>query len=313
MTIILKLRKIQMIIIVSLMILVQVGCSTTTTAYKAPIGQFKDASQVVIESTKVYLGEFNKVERDKYIDAQVAAARPIRLIDIDKVKNLTPEEAAIRAQALDQLARYGELLVKIANSDAPEAIAANAVSLGQALSNLNQTIQESLKRPVNEEFKSAVGPVSIILGEVARLAIERQIQKALDKAIKEGDQPIQNLLAVLREEANTAYRNKLNYFSKGRKDIIDLYNIEQRKPKPDPKALKAYAEQVKTQLDKWDTLVESNPREGLQAMAQAHTALVTYANSPKTPKDLSDFIAAMEDFLARAKKVGKAVKDLSEL
>jgi len=74
--------------------------------------------------------------------------------------------------------------------------------------------------------------------------------------------------------------------------------------------LRKRGEEIKSILDVWETLPTSNPSEGLDAMADAHTALVDYARSPRDAKDLAAFAAQMETFVARAMRVGKAVKQL---
>jgi hypothetical protein len=51
---------------------------------------------------------------------------------------------------------------------------------------------------------------------------------------------------------------------------------------------------------------------GLAALAEAQNALVVYAKSPKTPKNLGEFVSEMERFLTRAKAVRQAVRGLSE-
>lgn len=42
------------------------ACSTT--AYKAPINQFNEASTVVVETSRAYINDVNKVERDKTVN-----------------------------------------------------------------------------------------------------------------------------------------------------------------------------------------------------------------------------------------------------
>src|SRR6266550_4326299 len=83
---------------------------TRRSAYTAPVTKFRDASAVVIESTKAYLVALNKTERTHYIDEQVAGGAPIQLIKIEEVQVFAAPAIAARIDALDRLADYTELL-----------------------------------------------------------------------------------------------------------------------------------------------------------------------------------------------------------
>ena len=58
------------------------------------------------------------------------------------------------------------------------------------------------------------------------------------------------------------------------------------------------------------TTVKANPEEGLDAMAKAHSALVTYAKSGQKVNDLASLVEAMEAFATRAANIGRAIQDL---
>ena len=287
------------------------ACSTA--GYRAPVAQFNEAAGIVVETSRVYITQVNKVERDKYIDERLAGRQPIELKEIQERVLLTPEEIEIRLEALEQLARYGNLLLKLANSDAPEAIAQSAEGLGKAVEHLSASVSAGLGRPENAGFKGAVGPVTAIIGEVVRLAAERKIRQALDTAVKSGDKPLKDLLDVLSEEATAAYERKRNYLSRARTWAVDAYNEElQKGDRANREALKQYAGQIRVQLDAWDAFAAAKPQEGLAALAEAQNALVVYAKSPKNPKNLGEFVSEMERFLTRAKGVQQAVRKLSE-
>src|ERR1700720_1559769 len=94
------------------------GCAKPS-AYKAPVGKFRDAATIVIQSTKVYLTELNKVERDQYIYTQASKPEQIQLGRIEEVQVFSKEGIAARLTPLDQLANYAELLYELASSSAP--------------------------------------------------------------------------------------------------------------------------------------------------------------------------------------------------
>jgi hypothetical protein len=62
-------KPILVTVIAALAVVCMPGCAKPS-AYKAPVTKFYDASVVVIEMTKTYLTELNKVERDQYIYSQ---------------------------------------------------------------------------------------------------------------------------------------------------------------------------------------------------------------------------------------------------
>lgn len=70
-----------------------------TTGYRSPISKFQDASSVVIASTRIYLTELNKVERDKYINEQVSRKAQIQLIQIEAVQVFSRDGLKARLDA----------------------------------------------------------------------------------------------------------------------------------------------------------------------------------------------------------------------
>src|SRR4051794_38813040 len=101
------------------------GC-TQPSAFQAPVSKFRDASAVVIQSSKAYLLALNKIERDGYLNQQLEFRRQITRSELNNVQVFSDESIAVRLKALDQLSNYTELLYKIVNSDAPESIKGKA-------------------------------------------------------------------------------------------------------------------------------------------------------------------------------------------
>ena len=278
-----------------------------TTGYRSPISKFQDASSVVIASTRIYLTELNKVERDKYINEQVSRKAQIQLIQIEAVQVFSRDGLKARLDALDQLSTYGDLLAKLANNDAPERITVQAQGLGDALKNLSDTVN-GLTGSENQNFKTAVDPVATLIGEVLNLIVQQKIKDALDKAIQAGDAPINRLLNVIRSDITVAYERKRNALSEMRVILVDEYNREvQKGDGADPEKLRVFAERIRTHENHWEVFVSANPGEALDAMAAAHTALVNYA---KKTIDLASLVDAMETFAARAQRIGKAIQEL---
>lgn len=286
------------------------GCASTV-GYKTPISNFQHASSVVTESARVYILQVNKTQRDAYIDRQVSKAGQIRLAMIDSSQVISSEAIDVRLRALNQLSKYGSLLGQLANSDAPEKISSNAVDLAESLKKLNGTIQE-LSAKDGKQFQSVFAPASVIIGEVARLAKEKKIREALDEAINKGEEPVKRVIRLIRNDLEMAYQASRNAHSAIRKYSILAYDADRNKGH-DMVRLRERGEEIKSVMDVWEGLPGSNPREGFDALEAAHSALVDYAKSEKNRVDLATFSVQMEDFVARATRVGNAVRQLQQL
>jgi hypothetical protein len=298
------------ILIVALGLLLS-GCGSS--GYRGPITTFQSAATVVNESTRLYLTQLNKVERDKYIQEQLSIPDVIDLRELEKVQLFSKEGLNARLEALDQLARYGDLLSRLANSDAPARIKASAVDLSTAIGNLSQTVS-GLAGADDAKFRAAAGPVTTIVSEILDLIIQQKIKEALDKAIQNGEQPINNLLAAIGDDITIAYERRRNAFSALRVALRDDYMRElKKKPNHDPERIRLLAERIPAHEDLWEAFGNSNPKAALSAMARAHSALVTYAKSSHEVNDFAALVEAMEAFAARAMVIGQAVQELRNL
>jgi len=288
------------------------GCANRA-AYRTPVTTFQDASSVMVHSARIYLTQLNKIERDAYIRRQAANNQHIRLDEIEKTQSFSPEEIAVRLEALNELSRYGELLGHLANSDAPERITASASDLADSLQRLSDKVSQLARRPTNSKFVNSAGPAVKIVGEVASIAVEKKIQAALDRAILSGEGPIRDLIHAIRDDITIAFERKRNALSAQRVDYVDAYedtvgtdneaNGDQRRQR---------ANELIAYLDVWESFPLSNPHEGLNALADAYSALVAYAKSPKTPTDLSGLADQIELFAARANRIGGVIQQLEK-
>jgi hypothetical protein len=273
-----------------------------------PIDTFQTASATVIAATRVYITELNKVEREKYILSRVAARKSIDLSEVEAVQVFDTDGLHARVVALDQLETYGSLLASLASSDAPARIHAEASGLGESLKALDTTV-EALHGPNNANFKAAVGPVSDLIGGILELVAEQKIRDALKRAIEAEDDPINTLLSVISDDMRLAYQRKRNMLSAMRTDLRDEYE-RALAAGADAATLRAAAEAVRAHEDRWEAFASANPATGLNAMRDAHAALVKYARSAGKPSDILTLAAAMEAFAARAQALGQAVHAL---
>lgn len=300
-------------LMVALFGLLNAGCAKPS-AYKAPVSKFRDASAVVIESTKAYLTALNKTERDHYINDQVSGRAQIQLSKIEEVQVFGADAIAARLGALDQLSNYTELLFRLATSDAPETVKGTAKDLGTALTNLSGQV-DSLGGPDNTRFKAAVGTVFPVIGDVLKAIVEQKIEDALKKAIMTGVAPVNGLIEAIKVDAELAYERKRNALSKRRSDAVLQYNVEfQKGAGADPGALALYGGVISATEDQWEAFKIARPTVGLDAMQRANTALDTFARTERpTITDFTSFVDAVEVFSAAAARVGQGLQQLTAL
>jgi hypothetical protein len=302
-------KRIMLIPVASLLLLS--GC-VSTAGYKKPISDFQEASTVITDNTRNSITQLNKILRDAYIDQQASEGGKITPAEIQSAQILSRDAIKIRIDALAELAKYGVLLGKLANSDAPEQVTSNANKLAMSLGEISGDVQK-LSGSNDKSFKDAFGPAAMLMGEVARFAVEKKIEDALNKAILGGEKPILTLIEAIESDLTTVYDVKRVTVSNRIDNILQRY--EKELLKGDTGKLRNIGDEIKSALDVNDVLLENNPSAGggVKDMKKAIGALVKYAKSPKTPNDLATFAAQMEIFAARAKRVSDAAQKLQQL
>ena len=286
------------------------GCAKPS-AYKAPVAKFRDAAGVVIQSTKVYLTEINKVERDQYLYQQAAAPAMIRLDQIEAVQVFSKEGIAARLKALDQLANYCDLLNQLANGEAPDKIKASANDLQTALTGLSGEVK-SLTGENDALFKAAANKVLPVIGDVLQAFAQQSLESALKKTINTGAAPVNELIAVIETDITTAYQRKRTSYSARRVALVDQYNREfAHGQSADLQKLKSYADEISAGEDQWETFLAAQPNDGLEAMKKANDSLVKFANTRRpTVTDFATFADAVDSFASTANRVGRGVQQL---
>jgi hypothetical protein len=300
----------------------------TTNRYRQPISKLQAASAVVSANARIAYGESNRLNRTLEIKRLTRAGQFITKPDLEKVQFFDEEDLQARFDALDRLNDYVDLLVSIANSDAPENISKSAQDLTGALSNLTNTLAglQNANFP-NSTFgvktQNAFGVTSVIVSEILKAFVQRKIKKGLEVAILKGEQPINELIDALSNDLTTINGRYVERFFSERNDIQGLYNCEANKVLRNPEitdckadaspfsqqVLNGYRDQIISYEDTLETLRAANPRESLNKMKKAHIKIVTLAKS-KNPANFAEAVAAIEDFANAAKRLGDAVDKL---
>ena len=290
--------------------LILVGC-VNTAAYREPITRFQQASTVVVEGARLEYGLTNKRERDALIDKLVNKRARITLQTLNNkdMRVLGGDDLAVRMAALDALAKHGQLLLALASSDAPSRAKDAANSLDDALIDLAST----LRKAPSDDFKNKAEGFAAIAAEATQLALDIKINEALDKAITASEKHVAALIRLIKDDMGALHERRRSLLSAARVAATDDYNEELAMSKPNVEKLKKAAADIKKVEDDWDTLpllLGAGP--GLDAMAQAHQALVDYAKSTKAPQNLAELIEATDAFVTRSKVIADAINTIRQ-
>ncbi len=286
-----------------------IGCTSPAT-YRTPITQFQEASAIVIEGAKVEYGMANKRERDAVIDRKASKRYNIdldSLTDDDSII-LSPADLSLRINALDALGKHAQLLLILANSDAPAKSAAAANAFGSSVSSLLSELSKA--SPISNPLADPVKAFSAIAGEVINLVLEKKITQALDKSIIASDKNVMALINQLRTETIALYERHLNKLSESRRFATKEYNLLLSKPNLSFEELGQAVLRIKKAEDAYRDMSSSSVAASFDAMSDAHQKLVDYAKSPKRPQDLAELIEATESLVNKAKIITEALKTL---
>ena len=312
----------------------QFGC--TTNRYRQPISKFQVAAAVLAASARKSYSESNRLNRTLEIRKLTREGKFIVQSDLDKVQFFDDKDLQARFDALDRLTEYVDLLVAIANSDAPERISRSATDLSTALGNLTITAgglgnKGFPNSRFAEKTQAAFGIAGVIVSEVLKAFIQKKIRQGLEAAIKKGEKPINELIEAIRDDLTVINLRYVRNFEAERSTFQLIYNCEANKVVQNAEiketcetstipavrlsaaspfsqqALNSHRDQLVSHLDALEILAATDPVETLETMKRAHTRIAALAKS-KAPADFADALAAIEAFANAAKRLGDAVE-----
>jgi len=299
----------------------QLAC--TTNKYRQPISTFQAAAAVVSANARKTYTETNRLQRNALIRKHARQGKSILQDDLERVEPINKEDLQARLDALDRLNDYVDLLVSIANSDAPENISRSAQELTGAVGNLVNTVN-GLGNPHNENFKSKVngafGVAGVIVSEVLKAFIQQKIKKGLERAVLDGEKPINELIDAIADDMRAYQVLNLAVFESERTDFLVLFNCEVAKKGSSrcsnddgtpfsQERLESYETQFIASEDLLENLKTADPREALMGMKNAHSTIVMLAKT-NSPASFAEAVAAIENFAEAARRFGEAVQKL---
>jgi hypothetical protein len=288
--------------------MLQAGCGPED--YQKPIQQFQDASNVVINSTRIFLNNMNLIEQNAQLDTTVFEKKPLDLPMLNKVQIISPEEIKIRTDALDALAQYTSNLAELAQGKSETAVGDSTTKLSASIKTL---ADDAKKIPGgffdNAKFSGVASAAAVAIGAVAQLIVQHKARHEIEKSIAANDATITALINHIGDEAAGSYLRQQAQLGAYGVQLSRDYEIELR-GSPDPILLLSFASRIKSYRTQQSQLSQANPAAAIDKMRKAHEALVSYAKSKKTPKSLSELIAAAQDFANAAQPLGQAVQGL---
>jgi hypothetical protein len=302
-----KLTKRAMILPAASLLLLS-GCAQPS-AYKDPISKFHESSAIVIKNAENEYKLINKKQRDAEIDTSVNLGTSIdsNIIVRGDWFLIKKDDLNARLDALTALNNHGKLLLALVNSDAPNEASKAVNSLDDAVLHLKDSLK---KASPGDGFKDKAGAFATIAGEVTKLVMENKIKEALDKAIILSENDVLSLINLLEEEMLIHLPAKEHVrLSKVSKAAIEAYNKEVAS---DLEKRKKTGAEIKKAGDDWEAFI-FRPDPGFEAMKEAHETLVKYAKSPKTPQNIEELVAAMDDFAGQAKIIADSIKTIQQV
>jgi len=304
-------RTLPVLLAALLLLQLQAGCGNED--YQKPIKQFQDASAVVIASARQTLLQMNDVEENAELSRQVFQGEAFDEKKI-KVRDLiTQEEIAVRTGALDQLARYTSALADLAALKSPADVTKQFQDVGSAFATLAQDAGKlgGSRLFDNPKFSGAVQAATTGIGIVVRAIEEHRARREIEKQIREQDAAVSSLIALIGDELQAAYQRRRQADSEEGVFLTAALKLELEKPgHGDPALRLLLGDHLRDWRSHQAALATANPKPSVEAMQKAHQALVAYVNSDKSPKNLSELIAAAQDFASRVQPLGQALAAL---
>lgn len=293
-----------------------IGC-TTPASYTDPIIQYQKASTIVIESSRTQYTLANKRARDAIIEQYAARNQKITFNTIEQSRLISAEALQVRIDALDTLAKHGELLLALSSNESASQAVTSARKLNMAVQNLEKSMNLSAGVNGSKNTESLAGPFAELAGKIASLVIEHKINTELKAAILNSNEQVDALINSIEEDMRNLYAAQRTDLILARREAVTDYNCQTTGSVCTPPVKKYTASElskavaeIKSSEDRWDNLNISNPAPGFEAMRDAHKQLVAYANSEKKPQDFAQLTEAIGVFVARALIISESIETI---
>ena len=291
------------------------GC--VANRYEAPVSTFRDKTQQTIGVLSDFYSSRNSYEIDLYLQG-VAADRSLPVETVDAKGAPTPlggsvfSPASIKARldALNLVGIYAGRLYDLANTDSPSKFQSASTLLGSNLSSLDQTFQK-LQGASDPTANKYVGPIANLVGAIGQMFLEQKRDQLISKAIKDGAQPVDNILSQMRDDMDKVFSLEVITGANERLATLVLsYNKERDKLTYEQRT--ARLSEIKAATAEAVASVGSAPSNLIASMMETHKALVQFAQSSGKARitNLAALNSALEQWTTEIQSLATQVKAL---
>ncbi len=303
-------------LLVTAVLTVSLGGCPSNTIYQTPVTKFQTSAVSFTNIVRPYLQNINTLIVTANLYDEIGTGGNWKINDL---KNGIPEkEIQVRLKALSAITNYANALAAVADSKDIANLKAATNTLGTNINGLSTTIQSlnsdrTSQPPTSEAGKKAAqldlsGPVSSIVTLVGTLVIENMQRQAIEDAITKANKPVFEMLDLLKQDlVDLAFVGDAAYSAK-KTGLVFLY--QKIRVKADPKDLPALIDKLVQENNSIETMRALQVDTLFNDMKAAHIALVTFAQSDKSPKSLSDLAAQIDVFTTHVQLFEQAIASI---
>jgi antitoxin component HigA of HigAB toxin-antitoxin module len=269
-------------------------------SYKAPVAKFQTGVNQTVVTVEPYFTQLNRMEVQYRLYEKVYEQKDWGTEDL--APRFAPETIQVRVQALEVVKKYATLLAGIAGSSAPADFQKAAGELGKQ----SQSLADEVGKLAGEKVPAIGDPLGKLVNLLGQIEIEHERKKALETAIKAGDEPVNQLIQLLRDDTITAAALAYEDLKQRQAILLKIYN-EQRKTASSPQALEQLMNQVLDRNQEAETLRAFPVRGLFDDLESAHKALVDFARTGGNPSGAAALSAQMEAFADQAQMLSDLI------
>ena len=275
--------------------------------YRDAIAKFHDATDVVIAAAKTTYTALNQAERQHYADLQVGQRKPIDPDELAKAQLLDPAETAVRMSALNVLAKFSDLTVRLAANPFGATVQSATGDLQQSLTTLSGDV-DKLAGTNSAPFQARAKSVFPLLGTALQAFVNAKTVAAIRQATVAANQPVNDFIAALETDMKLAHARERTFLS-GRRSEAFVHYRSNLSASADTATLRADAALILMLENQWETFEAENPTAGLEAMKRAYGSLAEFVRKPNpSDGDFQALLAEVDSFVNTAGQAGQAVR-----
>jgi hypothetical protein len=281
--------------------LVICGC-TTVQIYQDPIAKFQTSINAANEAIRTYLLNVNTLIAQGNLYDKIAEGNTNDWMLSDVSGGIPENLIQQRLQALATISSYANALSAVVNSKDVENLGQAAKTFGDNLDSLNSTVTKLAGSKSSFEIGKPLASTVDLFGT---LVIEHMQKKAVEQGIINGSTNVEAIIQALKTDLP-----KIGFVTDVSESSIwsgklTIYN--KLRAKADPKDIDALVTQFVQDYNKVQSLRTLQIGSLLDDMESANQALVSFAKSDKTPKDIASLASQIDVFAGHVQLFNNAL------